>query len=83
MSPARNTIPVITKYELACLLSVRATEIASGQPITIKDPGTTDPVEIARLEFSTGKSPKKVLRTWPDGTVECWSLSELKVIVQN
>jgi DNA-directed RNA polymerase subunit K/omega len=76
----RNTIPVITKYELAALLSTRAAEIADEQPITIQNPGTTNPVEIARLEFDAGKSPKKIRRVWPDGTVEIWALSELQVI---
>ncbi len=78
MATHRNTIPVITKYELAALLSARATEIADEQPITIKNPGTTNPAEIAQLEFEAGKSPKRIIRTWPDGTTEIWSLSELK-----
>ena len=80
MSATRNTIPVITKYELAGLLAARAAEIADDQPITIKNPCTTNPAEIARLEFEAGKSPKKIKRVWPDGTVEIWSLSELQVI---
>ena len=76
----RNTIPVITKYELAALLAERTIEIADGQPITIQNPGTTNPAEIAKLEFKAGRLPKKILRTWPNGTTETWSLSELKVL---
>ncbi len=74
----RNTIPVITKYELAAVLAQRAEEIADGQPITIKNPRTTDPVQIAQLEYAVGKTPKKITRTWPDGTVEVWNLCELR-----
>ena len=77
---SRNTIPIITRYELAALLSARATEIADNYPITIKNPNTTNPAEIAQLEFEAGKSPKKIKRVWPDGTVEIWSLSELQII---
>jgi DNA-directed RNA polymerase subunit K/omega len=77
---SRNTIPVITKYELAAILTERAAEIADDQPITIKNPATTNPAEIARLEFESGKSPKKIKRVWPDGTVEIWSVTELRVI---
>ena len=74
----RNTLPVLTRYELAAILSARAEEIADGQPITIKNPGTTDPVQIAQLEFAEGKTPKKITRVWPNGTVESWNLSELR-----
>lgn len=76
----RNTIPVITKYELAALLAIRAAEIADNQPITIRNPDTTNPAEIAQLEFDAKKSPKKIKRMWPDGTVEVWSLNELQVL---
>ena len=76
----RNTIPTITKYELATVLATRSAEIADGQPITIKNPPTTNPIEIARLEYEAGKIPKKIKRVWPDGHTEIWSLNELKVV---
>jgi len=76
----RNTIPMITKYELAAILATRAAEIADDHPITIQNPGTTDPAKIAQMEFDAGKLPKKIKRVWPDGKVEVWSLSELQVI---
>lgn len=76
----RRTLPVITKYELAAILAARATEIADFQPPTVPNPGTTDPIKIAQLEFEAGKSPKKVQRVWPDGSIEVWSLSELQVL---
>lgn len=79
---SRKTTPIITKYELASLLANRAAEIADGQPITIQNPPTTDPVQIAQLEFEAGKSPKKVKRVWPDGTEEIWALSELHLVTE-
>jgi len=75
-----KSLPIITKYELAALLAERVTEIADDQPITIKNPGTTNPIEIAWLEYNAGRSPKKVKRVWPDGTVEIWSLKDLRVV---
>lgn len=80
MSAPRITICVLTEYERAALLSTRAAEIADGQPITIKNPGTTNPAKIAQLEFDAGKCPKKLRRRWPDGRVEIWPLTELKVV---
>ena len=76
----RTTIPVITKYEFARLLAERAEEIANNKPITIKDPGTDDPLEIARLEYRAKRSPKKIKRVFPDGRVEVWAISELCII---
>lgn len=73
-------MPILTKYELANILATRAAEIADGHAITIRDPGTDNPREIAELEFKAGRSPKKVIRRWPDGHEEVWSLSELHVV---
>ena len=78
---SRSSIPMITKYELAALLSERAAEIANGEPITIKNPGTTNPIEIARMEFEQGRSPKKIQREYPDGTVEVWALNSMKHMI--
>lgn len=76
----RTTIPVITKYEFARLLAERAEEIANNKPVTIKDPGTDDPLEIAKLEYLAKRSPKKLKRIFPDGRVEIWAISELYII---
>jgi len=80
MSSEKKTLPVLSKYELAAILSARAAEIANGEPITIPNPETTDPIKIAYQEFSAGKTPKKIIRTWPNGEVEVWNLSELKIL---
>jgi len=81
-TPARNTIPVITKYELAALLAERTAEIANGEPSTIPNPGTTDPKEIALLEFKAKKIPSKIIRKWTNGKTEVWNLNELQVFQQ-
>ena len=74
---SKKSIPYLSKYELASLFAERAVEIANGDPITIKNPDTINPIEIAKLEYYAGKSPKKIVRKWADGTVEVWSLNEL------
>jgi DNA-directed RNA polymerase subunit K/omega len=76
----KNTIPIISKYELISVLAKRTCEIANGEPITIPNPGTTDPKKIALLEFRAGKTPSKIKRVLTDGSVEIWKLSELQVL---
>jgi len=76
----KTTNPYMNKYEFAAIISERAVEIANGQPITIQDPCTTDPIKIAMLEFKAGKSPKKIKRVNTDGTFEIWALNEFELL---
>ena len=80
MSTKRNTLPILDKYTRASVLSARAAEIADGALITVKNPGTINPYEIAKLELAAGTSPKKVQRVWPSGEEEIFSLTELKSV---
>ena len=73
-----KTLRYLSKYERAALLATRAAEIADGLPITIPNPGTTNPTIIAEMEFNAGKTPKRLWRTFPDGSTEKWSLSAFK-----
>ena len=75
----RNTIPFLSKYELTTVLAERAAEIANGEPRTVKT-DSTNPIEIAMLEFKKGTIPKKIKRVWPDGREEVWAISELQWI---
>jgi len=77
---SKNTIPMLSRYEYAGLLAERAAEIADGKPITIQNPGTSNPKEIAELEFAAGKIPLKIKRKWPDGHFETWTTNELQFI---
>lgn len=79
----RRTLPILTKYELAALLSERTQEIADEQPSTIQHPGTINPVEIAKLEFDAKKIPKRIKRKWIDGREEVWNPSELQFLNKN
>ena len=63
-----NTIESrITFYERVSLIGKRAVDISEGSPITIKDPGTDDPREIAEMERKMKRLPLKLVREYPDG----------------
>lgn len=47
-----------TRYERARIISSRALQIAQGAPVLVKIPrGTTDPYEIAKMEWDKGMIP--------------------------
>ena len=47
-----------TRYEIARIISARALQIAQGAPILVNLPKkTTDPFEIARMEWNDGVIP--------------------------
>lgn len=74
-----NSLPFINKYEKAALLKERAEEIADNSPLAIRPPtDTRDPVEIARKEFDMYCSPKKIVRKYPDGSIEIWNIKDIK-----
>jgi DNA-directed RNA polymerase subunit K/omega len=63
-----NTIEAhITKYEAVSLIGQRALAIANDSPITVKDPGTDDPLLIAKIECKLKKLPLKLVRNYPNG----------------
>ena len=70
-------INVLSKYEKSALISDRAEDISRGSPITIKNPNTTNPIEIAKLELKAKTIPYKVIRTFPDGSTEIWKVKDL------
>ena len=78
MNDKRSTLPRLTKYERAAILSSRVNEIVNGEPITVKVENIIDPTEIVKMEYAQNKIPKKIKRIWPNGEEEIWSLSELK-----
>jgi DNA-directed RNA polymerase subunit K/omega len=57
----------ITRYEAVSLIGERAKDIAKGSSITVKDPGTDDPLIIAEIERKLKKFPIKLVREYPNG----------------
>lgn len=73
----RFTSPIMTKFERAKILGVRAQQISRSAPIMVEYGDETDPVEIAKKELREKKTPLLILRRLPDNTYEKWSVREL------
>lgn len=72
--------PIITKYEKAQIIGLRATQIINGAPIYI-NPGTeTDAGRIALMELLAYKLPMKIKRTYPNGKEIIINLSDMILI---
>jgi len=72
------TSPILTKFERAKLLGVRAEMISAGNPPMIIVPKNIDNAyEIALLELNEKKIPLMVRRYLPDGSIEDWRIEEL------
>jgi DNA-directed RNA polymerase subunit K/omega len=76
----KQTIPVLSRFEKAALISQRSAQIASGSPLTFKNDvlKLTHPIDIAREEFRLKTIPLLVIRVLPDGTEEKWNVREFK-----
>ncbi len=57
----------ITKFELARLIGVRATQISEGSTPLVNVEELFDPVEIARKEYMEGVIPLDIIREMPSG----------------
>ncbi len=76
--------PILTKYEKAQVIAVRAEQISNGSPTFIELDGTlTDPRDIARAELFNGKIPFIIKRTLPNGKHESFKLQELLITDTN
>lgn len=70
---------MLTRFEVARLLSARALQISFGAPILIKWEGKWDPLEIAKAEFKRGLIPMTVKRKFPGGE----EVVDIKVAISN
>lgn len=73
----RFTSPIMTKFERAKILGIRAQQISMSAPIMVEYGNETDPVEIAKKELKEKKTPLIVLRRLPDNTYEKWAVKDL------
>jgi DNA-directed RNA polymerases I, II, and III subunit RPABC2 len=72
----RKSRALLTKYEAATIVSMRAQQITKGAaPLLETD--TINPIDIALEELNAKLIPVIVRRVMPDGTSEYWRLSEL------
>jgi DNA-directed RNA polymerase subunit K len=66
MASSKNSPKKYTRFEKARIVGARALQIGMGAPVLIKHPKeTTNPVELAMLEFDADLIPITVKRTAP------------------
>lgn len=74
----KTTSPLLTKFERAKLLGIRAEMISAGNPPLVVVPrGVDNAYEIALLELNEKKIPLIIRRRLPNGNVEDWRIEEL------
>ena len=76
-----TTLPIMTRYERAKILGLRATQINSGADILIDIPDNIiDGITIAKMELAQKKIPFIVRRPLPNGKSEYWDINDLEII---
>jgi DNA-directed RNA polymerases I, II, and III subunit RPABC2 len=75
------SLPVLTKYEKAKILGIRAVQITKGSPLYITidhhELSKLNVLEIAEKELTARRIPFTIRRFMPDDTFEEWALNEL------
>jgi len=72
-----KTSNIMTKYEKARLLGLRAQQISNGSPLMIDANGEIDPLKLALLELRARKFPLKIERSLPDNKKEIWEIEDM------
>ena len=75
----RKSPPVMTKFEYAYFLSQRAFAIERNSPLMYADTKFTSAIDIAREETEMGLNPLIIQRVMPNGAIEEWKCSELRL----
>ena len=81
IDPIHNTIPILTKFERARVLGLRAKQINNGADPFIEVP--TNVIEghiIAQMELEQRVLPFIIVRPLPNGKKEYWRIQDLKLI---
>ena len=76
----RITKPYMTMNERVRILGDRAQQLLRGAKRMVVGTENMEASDIAKLELKMGKIPFKIRRPLPNGTVEIWYPSELKII---
>ena len=68
----------LDKFEKVRILGQRANQISLGAPPLVDITGLTDALSIAEKELKERKIPFTVKRTFPNGNIKEYSLSEME-----
>lgn len=81
IDPLHKTVPILTRYEKAKILGVRAKQINNGSNIFIEaNKNIIDGHLLAHMELEQKKIPFIIRRPLPNGGSEYWRLSDLEII---
>lgn len=75
----RLSVPYMTRFERARVLSSRAAQISRGSPARVNVQNEHDPIEIATLELNAVATPFIVRRRMPDDRTEVSRVRDLKL----
>lgn len=75
----RTTSASLTRFEIAAIISHRATQISQTGEYHIST-ASTDAIEIATEELSQRRCPLLVKRVRSDGVMEIWSPNEMTIV---
>lgn len=79
----RKSLPILTKYEITRIISIRSSQIENGSEPCIYIENTeikNNPIKIAKLELLMGESPLILRRKMYSNYYEEWRVKELKII---
>ena len=81
IDPLHRTVPILTKYEYAHVIGLRASQINDGaNPFVEIDKKIVDGHLIAQIEIRQKKIPFIIRRPLPGGGTEYWRLSDLEIL---
>jgi len=76
-----KTLPILTRYEKAKIIGLRAKQINSGSELFIKAPANIiDGITLATMELQQKKIPFIIRRPFPNGKNEYWDINDLDII---
>ena len=76
-----TTIPIMTRYEKAKILGLRAKQLNSGADAFIEVPSNViDGITIAEMELKSKKIPFIIRRPLPNGHSEYWKVKDLEIL---
>lgn len=81
VDPLHTTIPILTRYEKAKILGLRAKQINNGSNVFINlDKNIIDGHLIAQMELKEKKLPFIIRRPMPNGGSEYWRVNDLELL---
>tara|TARA_B110000003_G_scaffold104815_2_gene107117 strand:+ start:1199 stop:1750 length:552 start_codon:yes stop_codon:yes gene_type:complete len=81
VDPLHKTLPILTRYEKAKIIGLRAKQINNGAQVFIDVPhNMIEGLSIAEKELEAKKVPFIIRRPLPNGGSEYWKVSDLEML---